>query len=118
MCLEVDKRYFGIATGHHKFKITFASCPIDCPGSRHADLGFQGMVEASLVEELCNWCGLCAVTCQENALNMVNDLSVRDLSKCNHCGDCIKVCPVDVMIAKRKGWLSRDGGKFVLTVTR
>ena len=44
MCLEVDRRFFGTATGHHKFKITFAGCPIDCPGARDADLGFQGMV--------------------------------------------------------------------------
>ncbi len=111
MCLEVDKRYFGIATGHHKFKITFAGCPIDCPGSRHADLGFQGMVEASLVEELCNGCGLCISSCDEGALELLDGFPVRDNSKCTYCGDCIKVCPVDAMIAKRKGWLSRVGGK-------
>ena len=111
MCLEVDKRYFGTATGHHKFKISFSGCPIDCARTREADLGFQGIVEPGLVEELCNACEICVVTCQENALVMVNDLPVRDLSKCNHCGDCIKVCPVDAMIAKRKGWLSRVGGK-------
>lgn len=111
MCLEVDKRYFGTATGHHKFKISFSGCPIDCARTREADLGFQGIVEPGLVEELCNACEICVVTCQENALTMVNDLPVRDLSKCNHCGDCIKVCPVDAMIAKRKGWLSRAGGK-------
>ncbi len=111
MCLEVDKRYFGTATGHHKFKISFSGCPIDCARTREADLGFQGIVEPGLVEELCNACEICVVTCQENALVMVNDLPVRDLSKCNHCGDCIKVCPVDAMIAKRKGWLGRVGGK-------
>lgn len=111
MCLEVDRRYFGTATGHHKFKISFSGCPIDCARTREADLGFQGMVEPELVEDLCNACEICVVTCQENALAMDNDLPVRDLSRCNYCGDCIEVCPVDAMVTARKGWLARTGGK-------
>ena len=111
MCLEVDRRYFGIATGHHKFKITFAGCPIDCSRTREMDLGFQGMVEPELVEELCNGCGLCVSGCDEKALTLVNGLPIRDASKCIYCGDCIKVCPVDAMVAGRKGWLVRVGGK-------
>jgi dissimilatory sulfite reductase (desulfoviridin) alpha/beta subunit len=111
MCLEVDKRYFGTATGHHKFKITFAGCPIDCPRARNADLGFQGMIESKLVEELCNGCGLCVSSCEEKALTLVNDLPVRDMSKCIYCGDCMKVCPFDAMVEARKGWLVRVGGK-------
>ena len=42
---------------------------------------------------------------------MVNNLPVKDTSKCIFCGDCIKVCPVDAMVEKRKGWLARVGGK-------
>ena len=111
MCLEVDKRYFGTATGHHKFKITFAGCPIDCARARNADLGFQGMIESKLVEELCNGDGLCVSSCEEKALTLVNDLPVRDMSKCIYCGDCMKVCPFDAMVEARKGWLVRVGGK-------
>ncbi len=111
MCLEVDKRYFGTETGHHKFKITFSGCPIDCPRSRGADLGFQGMVDPSLVTEICDGCGLCISTCEENALTLVDELPVKDISKCIYCGDCIKVCPIDAMIEARKGWLVRVGGK-------
>lgn len=111
MCLEVDRRYFGTATGHHKFKITFAGCSIDCPGSRKADLGFLGIIEPELLEEVCNACGLCISSCDERALTMVNNLPVRDTSKCIFCADCIKVCPVDAMVESRKGWLARVGGK-------
>lgn len=111
MCAEVDKRYFGIATGHHKFKVTFAGCPVDCPRSRGSDLGFQGMVEPKLLQDICSGCGICVSGCDEHALKMVNDLPQRDPGKCNYCGDCIKMCPLEAMVESRKGWLVRVGGK-------
>lgn len=111
MCREVDKRYFGTATGHHKFKISFSGCPIDCARTREMDLGFQGTVEPELVAEMCNACGLCISACEEKALTMVNDLPVRDISRCIYCGDCVKVCPADAMVTRRTGWLARAGGK-------
>jgi dissimilatory sulfite reductase (desulfoviridin) alpha/beta subunit len=111
MCLEVDRRYFGTATGHHKFKVSFSGCPIDCARTREMDLGFQGMVEPRVVEELCNACGLCITACNEDALTLVDGLPVRDDERCIYCGDCIKVCPIDAMVAARVGWLVRVGGK-------
>ncbi len=111
MCLEVDRRYFGTSTGHHKFKISFSGCPIDCARTREMDLGFQGIAEPELVEELCNGCGICISSCEENALTLEDGLPVKDTSKCIYCGDCIKVCPLDAMIVGKKGWLIRVGGK-------
>jgi len=111
ICLEVDRRYFGTPTGLHKFKVSFSGCPIDCFRTREMDLGFQGVVEPELVEELCSGCELCVRSCEDHALRMENGLPVRDLSKCIGCGDCIKVCPVDAMVVARKGWLVRVGGK-------
>ena len=99
ICAEVDRRYFGTPTGHHKFKISFSGCPIDCFRTREMDLGFQGMVEPELVEELCSGCELCVRNCEDHALKMENGLPVRDVEKCNGCGDCIKVCPLDAMVA-------------------
>lgn len=111
MCLETDKHYFGIPTNHHKFKISYSGCPIDCARTREMDLGFQGIAEPKLVEELCNSCELCITSCEENALTLVDGLPVRDHDRCIYCADCIKVCPLDAMITARKGWLVRVGGK-------
>lgn len=111
LCMEIDKRYFGIPTGHHKFKISLSGCPIDCTRTREMDLGFQGIVEPKLIDDLCNACGICISSCEEDALVLENDLPVRDSAKCTYCGDCIKVCPVYAMVESRKGWLVRVGGK-------
>lgn len=111
LCAEVDRRFFGTPTDHHKFKMSFSGCPIDCFRTRDMDLGFQGMVEPELDTELCNGCGLCVKGCEDAALAMDDGLPIRDLDRCNYCGDCIKVCPVDAMLPKRLGWLARAGGK-------
>jgi dissimilatory sulfite reductase (desulfoviridin) alpha/beta subunit len=111
LCAEVDRRYFGTPTGHHKFKISLSGCPIDCFRTREMDLGFQGIVEPKLLEEVCNGCGLCVKGCEDGALRMEGDLPVRDDSRCIGCGDCIKVCPVDAMVVARRGWLARVGGR-------
>ena len=111
LCAEIDRRYFGTETAHHKFKISLSGCPIDCFRTREMDLGFQGMMEPELDEVLCNGCTLCVKACEEKALTMEGELPRRDLSKCNYCGDCVKVCPVDAMLVRRRGWLARVGGR-------
>ena len=111
LCAEVDRRYFGTPTGHHKFKISFSGCPIDCFRTREMDLGFQGVVEPALAEDLCTGCTLCVKACEDRALRMVDDLPVRDKNHCVGCGDCVKVCPVDAMQVARRGWLARVGGR-------
>ena len=111
ICAAVDRKYFGAPTGHHKFKISFSGCPIDCFRTREMDLGFQGMLEPALDEDLCTGCELCVKACEEDALRMEGGLPVRDLGRCINCGDCVKVCPINAMISKRIGWLARVGGK-------
>ncbi|MGQ3684198.1 MAG: 4Fe-4S binding protein [Candidatus Loosdrechtia sp.] len=109
--LEVDEKFFG-SPCHHKFKMSFSGCPIDCSRTRGMDLGFQGVVYPVWNKDLCNGCTLCAKACLEGAI--VSDKEGRpvfDESKCVYCGDCIRACPTDAWKDKKKGWLVRVGGK-------
>ncbi len=109
---EVDKRYFG-KPQHHKFKISFSGCPIDCARTREMDLGFQGEVEPKWEEPTCIGCRLCAKVCPTTAI-----ISDKDTGKphyypdrCIYCGQCIKVCPSDSWCVNRTGNCVRTGGK-------
>ena len=66
--LEVDEKLFAVPTGHHKFKISFSGCPIDCFKSYMNDVGFQGVVRPELDSDECISCGLCAKSCGEGAI--------------------------------------------------
>ncbi|MBI2447765.1 MAG: 4Fe-4S binding protein, partial [Candidatus Omnitrophica bacterium] len=99
-------------TCHHKFKISFSGCPIDCFRTTEMDLGFQGQMEPKWNEETCVGCTLCAKACQEGAIVSNKDgKPVYDASKCIYCADCIRVCPTESWMEKRRGWAVRVGGK-------
>lgn len=111
MALEVDEKFFGREC-HHKFKIGFSGCPIDCPKTSDMDLGFQGMVDPGWGEEYCTGCTLCSKACLEGAITPDKEgKPVFNAEKCVYCGDCINMCPTDAWTPKRKGWYVRAGGK-------
>ena len=111
--LEVDRKLFGTATGHHKFKVGFAGCPFDCPKSAINDVGFQGAILPALDTEECIGCGLCAKSCTEGALAMGEDgKPVFTADKCVYCGDCVKVCPTGAWKTAKRGYSVRIGGKW------
>ena len=111
--LEVDAKLFGIETGHHKFKVAFAGCPIDCPKSATNDVGFQGAVLPALERDVCIGCGLCAKSCSAGAIRMgKDDKPIFAPEQCIYCGDCIKVCPSEAWQTERQGYTVRIGGKW------
>jgi anaerobic sulfite reductase subunit C len=109
---EVDEKLFGTPTAHHKFKIGFSGCPIDCFKSNMNDVGFQGVVYPELDLNNCISCGLCAKSCGHEAITMGADRKpVFNSDNCIYCGDCIKVCPTEAWTAAKRGYLARAGGK-------
>jgi len=108
----VDQTFFGTAC-HHKFKISFSGCPIDCARTNEMDLGFQGAVKPRWVEKLCTGCRLCATACSEGAIDADKKTGqpIYHAAKCLYCGDCIRNCPVDAWVAEDRGWMVRCAGK-------
>lgn len=110
--MEVDRELFGKSTEHHKLKVSFSGCPIDCFKSYLNDVGFQGAVYPQLEQDACISCGLCAKSCGAGAIVMGEDKKpVFTKEKCIYCGDCIKVCPTAAWGAAKKGYVVRVGGK-------
>ncbi|QXE92665.1 4Fe-4S binding protein [Geomonas subterranea] len=110
--LEVDEKLFGTETTHHKFKVCFAGCPIDCPKSALNDVGFQGALSPALTPDECVGCGVCAKACREGAISMDGGCVVYCPSKCVNCGDCVKSCPTGAWKVAKRGYSVRIGGKW------
>ncbi|MDA8126263.1 MAG: 4Fe-4S binding protein [Deltaproteobacteria bacterium] len=111
--LEVDRRLFGIETGHHKFKVAFAGCPFDCPKSATDDVGFQGAVLPALERDACIGCGLCVKACTVGAIAKDGDDNLLFVpERCIYCGDCLKVCPSEAWQEAKRGYTVRIGGKW------
>ena len=89
----------------------------DGAGRRCADLSFN--VDDSdelirVVRDKCILCGLCVEACRKAQKNVIhffqrshytklvfdNDVFLGD-SSCDHCGECIKVCPTAAMVMKK-----------------
>ena len=50
------------------------------------------------ITEECIACGACEPECPEGAISEGDPLYVIDASKCNDCGSCAEVCPVDCCV--------------------
>ncbi len=111
--LEVDEKLFGQETGHHKFKVGFAGCPVDCIKSATNDVGFQGAVRPELDRSACISCGVCAKACTAGAIRKgKNGEPIFDSERCIYCGDCIHACPAEAWKAEKQGYTVRIGGKW------
>jgi Fe-S-cluster-containing hydrogenase component 2 len=48
----------------------------------------------------CIACRKCEKACPNSAIQIINNLSVIDYSKCDNRGECFKVCPVNTVARK------------------
>ena len=64
------------------------------------DLDLSLNLVASIVNEICNGCGICVKACTSGAyqaITIVEDLARVDLLKCSGCGLCMGVCPLNAV---------------------
>lgn len=67
---EIDKKYFGIGGHPHKFKIGITGCPNGCVKPQENDFGIMGRIKKGFLKEKCNYCGLCRDVCPVNAISV------------------------------------------------
>ena len=60
------------------------------------DLGIVGAVKP-IRGKRCNFCGACAKICPVNALTVDREKNLWAITEtCRHCGRCVKICPKDL----------------------
>jgi len=65
------------------------------------DLDLSKDMVASIVDEMCNGCGICIKACTSGAfqaITIIDGLACVDLLKCDGCGLCVGVCPLNAVL--------------------
>jgi ferredoxin len=113
-------------------KAAFVKCSGDCNVAKE-DYKYSGITDcrmAALVpnggSKSCNYgclgLGSCAKACDYDGITIVNGVAVIDRDKCKACGQCVAVCPKNlieirpVTVVANVVCSSKDKGKAVMDV--
>lgn len=107
---ELDAHYFGRELPH-KFKFGVTGCQNNCLKAEENDVGIKGAMSVHWNGEQCIFCGVCEKVCRTKAIRIENGEIKLEENACNHCGRCVKSCPVDAWEGT-PGYLVSFGGTF------
>lgn len=107
---ELDAHYFGRELPH-KFKFGVTGCQNNCLKAEENDVGIKGAMSVHWNGEQCIFCGVCEKVCRTKAIRIENGEIKLEENACNHCGQCVKSCPVDAWEGT-PGYLVSFGGTF------
>jgi dissimilatory sulfite reductase (desulfoviridin) alpha/beta subunit len=109
---ELDQRYFGRVLPH-KFKLGITGCRNNCLKAEENDLGIRGGLKPYWNETKCNFCGLCAAVCRNQAISVDKDnhTLIYEESQCILCGRCAKSCPTTAWEGE-SGYILYFGGLY------
>ena len=74
-------------------KKLIVALPYDAVGTIACNNTDKGGITRKVCESGCLGCHLCEKNCPHNAVHIVDNLSVKDFSKCQNCGICAEKCP-------------------------
>lgn len=107
---ELDAHYFGRELPH-KFKFGVTGCQNNCLKAEENDVGIKGAMNVHWNGEQCIFCGVCEKVCRTKAIHIEGGEVKLEENACNHCGRCVKSCPVDAWEGT-PGYLVSFGGTF------
>ena len=111
LCSKISDKEFGEAAPH-KTKIGISGCANNCAKANLNDIGIIGVTVPEFILDKCVGCEMCAKSCRQNALTVVDKKIVFDKSKCVNCGNCVRACRPGAAVAKEKGARIYIGGRF------
>ena len=111
LCNKLSEKEFGQDTPH-KTKIGISGCANNCAKANLNDIGIIGVTVPEFILDKCVGCGMCAKSCRQKALTVVDRKIVIDRSKCVDCGNCVRACKPGAAVAKEKGARIHVGGRF------
>ena len=97
---------------HHEFMVSISGCPNACSRPQIADIGIIGVCTPEIKRENCNRCGVCMMTCKEEAISIPSSIPKIEESKCILCGQCVKACTQGAMDEGVTGFKILIGGKL------
>jgi anaerobic sulfite reductase subunit C len=109
---KLDEQYYGHGGLPHKFKITVTGCPNACMKPHENDLGVMGVITKGYDDAKCDYCGLCAEVCPVDAIEVADGKLAYFDDKCIGCGDCVFACPTGAWREEKQGYRIFIGGKM------
>lgn len=71
--------------------VFFKGCPLKCWWCHNPESQKQNH-EIIYFQERCTRCGVCVKRCEENAIEIKDNIVITDKDKCNLCGKCCDFC--------------------------
>jgi len=71
--------------------VFFKGCPLKCAWCHNPESQNAGM-EILYDKNKCTLCGNCIKACQNNAIEIKNNILTTNMDKCTFCGDCTVCC--------------------------
>jgi Pyruvate/2-oxoacid:ferredoxin oxidoreductase delta subunit len=85
-------------------------CPNGCTAPESRDFGVAGVAKPMVTDGVCNECFTCVDTCRRRAILIRNGRPEIDVTRCDCCGQCVKLCPDDVLAYEDSGYKIWVGG--------
>jgi dissimilatory sulfite reductase (desulfoviridin) alpha/beta subunit len=108
---KIDKLVSELGLNNLDIKISASGCPNSCGIAHLSDIGFYGVVEPEVDNDLCTGCELCVPVCKRKAIKVVDGVAIIDRDRCRNCNQCISICPFNALIEKRRGFAVLVGGR-------
>jgi dissimilatory sulfite reductase (desulfoviridin) alpha/beta subunit len=95
---------------HDRLRIPVSACPNGCTAPESRDFGVAGVAKPTVTDAICNECFTCVDTCRRRAILIRNGRPEIDVTRCDCCGQCVKLCPDDVLAYEDSGYKIWVGG--------